>query len=167
MRFGDWAITEDLAARIVARLNELNPKAILECGSGTSTRVMGEWAADMGATLTTLEHNEKYFKETKALCAHLSSVNLLLAPIKDGFYSASLPSEIDFALIDGPPGNIGRERTLPNIWPNLSEGAEVWLDDANRDHEKACVAAWKKSFSIDVQIDTVAKGLAIITKKKN
>lgn len=166
--FGDWAITEQVASRLDERLSSLNPRLIVECGSGSSTFVMGSWADKNNARVIALEHQVPYRDKTRELCKDLASVEVAYAPIdkRNNFYSFDIPNHIDFVLIDGPPSTIGRQATLPALWPYLSGGAEVWLDDANRDHEKKCVEKWKRDYDIVVEIDTSEKGLAIIRREQ-
>lgn len=169
MFFGDWSVTEDVSDRMVKRLDELKPEVILECGSGTSTYVIGKWTEANNAKLFSLEHLPEYLDKTREMCLNFKSVEVIFAPIniRKRCYSINeLPRGIDFALIDGPPANIGRQETLGMMWNNLSPNFEVWLDDANRDHEKACLSRWEQEFPINIEIDDKDKGLAIITPKK-
>ncbi|MEJ2009203.1 MAG: hypothetical protein P8Z30_13790 [Acidobacteriota bacterium] len=56
---------------------------------------------------------------------------------------------IDFMIIDGPPGNIGRNARFPAIpvFSNrLSPEAIVLLDDGKRPDESETVLQWEKEY---------------------
>lgn len=159
-----WELTQDVIERMIVRLHELRPTLILECGSGQSTLHLARWAQGHAATLVTLEHLEIYAEATKRLVEGLP-VDLRCASLVQGFYDTEVPNGVEFALIDGPPGaGVGRMKTFPRLWPHLASGFEVWLDDANRPHEQACLSAWKSEFPIAVREDHGGKGLAVIRR---
>lgn len=167
IKYGDSALDKPTADKLVERLEELRPRTVVEFGSGTSTYFLGKYAEKHDAKVVSLEHLEVYAKETRKLCEGLP-VYIRRVDLVNGVYQTSLPGRIDFALIDGPPGWTseiypGRRNTFRELWPSLNETYEVWLDDANREHEKDCLRLWSEEFPIEVQLDTTGKGLAIIT----
>jgi hypothetical protein len=75
----------------------------------------------------------------------------------------------DFALIDGPPAlNIGRFITLLSIWPHLTIGAIVLLDDASREAlEGRWMREWEAIFGASLRLELhtgYAKGLGVLQK---
>ena len=56
----------------------------------------------------------------------------------------------DNSSIDGPPepvGPLARYPAGPNLFPRLSAGATVFLDDAVREDEKRIADRWMKEYS--------------------
>ena len=59
-------------------------------------------------------------------------------------------SKIDMLVIDGPPVSVGplaRYPVGPNLFPRLSAGATVFLDDTEREDEKRIVERWMQEFT--------------------
>lgn len=149
-----WALHDRGLELLTDRLRELRPAVALECGSGASTKILHEHAGHA----VSLEHLPEWLINTAAtlpasprgelrLCP-LTEVDTPLGPLP--FYATTLPDEIGFALIDGPPGAIGRAGTLFALWPHLADGAVVWLDDAARRGERATLDAWDEHLGIKV-----------------
>jgi predicted O-methyltransferase YrrM len=157
-----WALDRGTAAELDARLADLRPKVVVEAGSGSSTVILARYAAATGAQVVTLEHDPRYAARTTALLDRLvpgHTVDLRVAPLADvagpcggPWYDTALPSDIDFALVDGPPeASGGRAAALPALWSHLAPGWEVWLDDGTRPGERAAVAAWKARYGVTVE----------------
>jgi hypothetical protein len=133
------------------RLGELKPSLIVEAGSGQSTAVL----ARHGRTIS-LEHMKSYARASQALAP---SAEVRYAPLKAfhtlagnfRWYDTWLPTGIDFALIDGPPAErVGRQAALFALWPYLAPEWEIWLDDADRQHENMCLKIWHQFFQFQV-----------------
>ena len=142
-----WALREETLKLLDLRLGFLKPKLIVEAGSGRSSAVLSRHARTIS-----LEHLPRYAAESKLLAP---DAEIRLAPLRDfhtlagtfRWYDSDLPSGIDFALIDGPPGlTAGREAALFALWPYLSKDWEIWIDDIDRQHEKDCLKLWGKFF---------------------
>ena len=149
-----WALHQAGLDLLDDRLRELRPAIALECGSGASTAILHaraghaislehlpEWAANTAATLPASLTGEL------RLCP-LTEVDTPLGPLP--FYATTLPDQIEFVLIDGPPGAIGRAGTLFALWPHLAPDAVVWLDDVERRGERAALDAWREHLGIKV-----------------
>lgn len=149
--FDGWTLPLDTSRLLVERLRELRPALTVECGSGASTVVMSLWSDRHIA----LDHDPQY-------AAPWPPVRI--CEIVDGWYQTDLPDGIQFALIDGPPGKIGRHNTFPNLWAHLADEFEVWVDDADRPKERAAIVDWQRRFPIDVQRVKTERGLAIIRR---
>jgi hypothetical protein len=149
--YGGSALDQDSADLITEALHKYSPKNILEFGSGTSTAIFANYAEQTGAKVTSLEHLEWAREKTLNLLGESSQyVDLRHAPIespKSKAYQTTLTDNIDFVLIDGPPAyggvdHIGREGTFPQVYPHLADSWHVFVDDANREHEKLCLELW-------------------------
>lgn len=177
-------LAADAQSVAIELVQELGLRRLIELGSGVSTVALARAAkAICGAVFFSLEHEHTYAEATETLLSGegLSDVvHLIHAPIrlrKVGSYvglcyaprSTSSWPVFDFALIDGPPARTGgRFMTLPLLWPFLTEGAIVLLDDAGRaDLEGIWLQEWKRIFgeSLGLSVDLgFAKGLALLMK---
>jgi len=145
-----WALREESLEALDRRLSELEPKIMVEAGSGESTAVLSKHGY-----VVSLEHLPRYAMQTRALAPQ---AEIRLCKLKPFFtlagtfqwYDTQLPGNIDFALIDGPPGHIGRGAALFALWPYLSADWEIWLDDADRLHESKCLDLWAQHFAFDL-----------------
>jgi predicted O-methyltransferase YrrM len=168
-----WSLDRHTAHELSATLHHRQPRIVVEAGSGSSTVLLGEYAARTGATVVSLEHSRVHHALTaqrlreRGLTDH---VRLVLADLGNRdtlfgsmpWYRADLPTAIDFALIDGPPGTVGRSAAMPALWPSLAGEWRVWLDDAHRDGELSAVAVWAGAYPITVETVALPKGLAVI-----
>jgi predicted O-methyltransferase YrrM len=89
-------------------------------------RQLGQWATVIDAPLRPLAH-----------------------PDGEPWYSLeNLPSHagpFDMLIIDGPPAAtapLARQPALPVLWTRLGSNCVIFLDDADRNDEKAAVATW-------------------------
>lgn len=147
-----WELRPETLAALDERLYQLNPALIVEVGSGASTEVLARHAPTVS-----LEHIAKYAKASRLLApkaevrlCKLKPFYTLAGPFR--WYDTILPEPIDFALIDGPPLSVGREAALFALWPYLGADWEIWLDDADRPHEKACLELWARWFTFTVEV---------------
>ena len=150
--FSGSMLGRDTCLLLVDRLRVMRPKVAVEFGSGFSTSLIALYADE---TLS-LDHSTKH--AAKWPCVRICKA-------VDGTYDTDLPDGIEFVLIDGPIARrVGRHNTFPHLWPHLADEFEVWLDDANRDHEQAAIAAWQARFPITVEHVETVKGLAVIRR---
>lgn len=153
-----WALDRGTAAELDAYLSTARPRVVVETGSGASTLVLARYAAATGATVVSLEHDDRWRHRTLealALRGLSGAVDVRLAPLAQTpsgpWYQCQLPDGIDFVLLDGPPeGTGGRAACLGQIMPRLAPGWEVWLDDGTRPGEIAAVRAWEAEWPLDV-----------------
>ena len=149
-----WALPDDVLGALDSHLAALKPALTVEAGSGRSTVVMVRHSGRHIA----LEHLRTIADETRRQAASptldLRAVPLVSRQTPAGtflWYDTDLPDLIDFALIDGPPGRkVGRQAAGFAIIPNLAPHGEVWLDDADRDHEQHCLSLWTEHLPITV-----------------
>jgi len=149
-----WTLPDDVLAALDGHLADLKPALTVEAGSGRSTAVL----ARRSRRHIALEHLPKIGIETRQQTPY-DTLDLRIAPLiryrtpagKFLWYDTDLPDGIDFALIDGPPGRkVGRQAAGFAIIPNLAPDGEVWLDDADRDHEQHCLTLWAEHLPIVV-----------------
>lgn len=164
-----WALDQATARELAAWLDHARPATILEAGSGASTVLLAEYAARTGATVVSLEHSPVHAARTEQLLREwglADRVHLRPAPIvatdTGPWYAAQICDPIDFALIDGPPGTIGRNAALPHLYPHLRGDWRVWVDDADRPGEHAAVTDWARRLPVYVKHHDLPKGLAVI-----
>lgn len=128
--------------------------AILECGSGASTLLLGLLAPKVGRRVYTLEHDPRWRDEVlKALERYdVTGVEVILAPLRDygdrSWYDlteANLPSDITLVVCDGPPNTTagGRSGLMHVGRPHLRRGCKILFDDAAREAEHQMLTAWQ------------------------
>jgi hypothetical protein len=118
--------------------------ALLECGSGISTVLLGVLAEANGFEVWTLEHEAAWHAVVaRELERHgISSVHLHLAPLKDlgggiSWYDAPLadfPKAFSLVVCDGPPNWTtpgARYGLIPAMRDRLASSWNILLDDAN------------------------------------
>ena len=149
-----WTLPDDVLDALDRHLTGLKPDVTVEAGSGRSTAVMVRHARQHVA----LEHLPAIGRDTRQQ-ADSPSLDLRIVDLvpyatpagQFAWYDTELPPVIDFALIDGPPGRkVGREAAAFAIVPNLAPDGEIWLDDADRDHEQHCLSLWAAHLPIEV-----------------
>lgn len=149
---GTWSAEPELL-RACIRQTARAREAILECGSGLSTIVLGAVAQQAGRTVWTLEHMPEWAGRVSQHLADLGidSVRICVTPLVSyGDYDwYELPPELkdqrfDFVLCDGPPANTfgGRYGLVPRLRPYLMGGCVILLDDAEREAEQQIAARW-------------------------
>ena len=154
-----WSASPDFLGIIARHVTEARPKAILECGSGVSTVVLAR-ACELNGVgrVYSLEHQAVFAERSRSelqrhgLSEHSEILEAPLTPhTLDGrewswYRLDALPSiKFDMLVIDGPPettGPLARYPAGPLLFPHLTPGASVFLDDAHRDDEKEAVARW-------------------------
>lgn len=159
-----WAASPDFLAELVQYTLAEKPKTVVECSSGTSTLVLARcMQLNGGGKVFSLEHDPGFAQQTRNhLARHGLSdfATVIDAPLKKVDVGASswswyshelLPDdmEIDLLAIDGPPlatGSLARYPAGPVLFPRLSKQGAVFIDDANRDDEKAILSRWKNEF---------------------
>lgn len=140
-------------------------RVLVELGAGVSTIVLARLARELGARLTTLEHDPGWARvvreqlERERLTGAAELVEAPLAPHPLALDAApwygpealaALPvSGIDLLLVDGPPGygagmELSRYPALPALADRLAPGAVVILDDAGRPGERAIIERWRE-----------------------
>ena len=76
--------------------------------------------------------------------------------------------QIDFLLIDGPPGHfqpLSRYGALPLLQGSLSSQSAILLDDTNRVDEQILISRWLNEFPLEQTILKAEKGAVLLTFK--
>lgn len=159
---------EFLAAVIDAARVARGP--ILECGCGLSTIVLGIEARKRGLDVYALEHDPYWAKRTRdTLDRHgIGGVKVLDAPLRSygafDWYDVrrnELPGSFALIVCDGPPAEeCGRYGLMPVLGDLLRPGAEILLDDADREDERRIISRWVGEFGLTSTIANVGKPFA-------
>jgi hypothetical protein len=164
------AAVEYLAASLEALRN--TDGAVLECGSGLTTLLVGIRCQQMGRRLWSLEHDEKWATLIRTILARhrVGAATVCHAPLIDrgcfAWYDiATLPPAERFSLVicDGPPASTkgGRYGLLPVIRERMNRSTTVLLDDTERASELEVLERWKESFGATVRLVRCAKPFAV------
>lgn len=177
---GRWAIDARAMLHIRQIIQDHQPRQILELGSGTSTIWLGYLAEQLGASVVSIEHDERFKQRTDYLLNKhqltdvVSTVHAPLTPLRlngiDYHWYDRQAFEglqnIDLLLIDGPVGTTNRWArypALPVLWSQMAEEAVVVLDDAARPEESESVESWVNEFDIKT-VQHGVSGLAIMKR---
>lgn len=179
---GGWAGSPDFLMHIAEHVLRQKPLIVVECSSGVSTLVIARCLQLNGqGHVYSLEHEPQYAEQTRRLLrSHGATTNatVIVAPLHrrqlkgrsfDWYSGFELPrGEIDFLVIDGPPGDAGdlaRYPAGPELFPRLAGTAVVFLDDADRPDEQTVVKEWVADFR-DMRARRLAgeKGLAVLER---
>jgi len=151
--------------------------AILECGSGLTTILVGVIIQNSGNTIWSLEHSQAWGDRTKGYLHkyQINSACLCIKPLKDyGEFSwydppfDSMPDKFDMVICDGPPKVTkgGRYGLLPIMRKRLKPNSIILLDDAAREEEQTVSARWEKEFKTSYEIQGEKKPYIRITVPK-
>lgn len=159
-----YATTPEVLRALGQRIRELKPAHIFEAGSGLSTLHLATQSQPK-AIITSVEHTPASYHRTMDRLASLGKrVNLQLRNLKlqrfgqaaywwyDGI-TLPMPS-INFAYIDGPQEQYGRQAALPFLLPHMADKFELWLDDCHRDTEQTILRLWSDVHNVHVDVLT-------------
>jgi hypothetical protein len=139
--------------RHVGRHTATSAGAVLECGSGATTLLIGALTKQTGRQFVVLEHDKVWYDY---LCRNLeyldySHVTLLHTPLIDyrSYHWYQIPQDlvvdqISLVICDGPPGSNpgGRYGLLPTMMEHLADDCVILMDDAHRRAEQRIIDAW-------------------------
>lgn len=157
-----WAASPDFLAltlNLILKADK-NEIVIIECGSGSSTIIMGLALKQKNrGRLIAIEHNAKYAADTLEnikLHSLVSNVDVLVCPLVDctigtehhlWYDIGNIFSNItcDFLIIDGPPADTtyARYPALPLLSGTFKESTLIILDDGARLEETTTVSRWR------------------------
>ncbi|OYO28702.1 class I SAM-dependent methyltransferase [Janthinobacterium sp. PC23-8] len=179
-----WAGSPDFLLELARHAQTARPQVVLECSSGASTVVLARCMQLQGAgQVYSLEHDPEYAARTRAeLARHGLSgwAQVIDAPLRAHqlqgetwpWYSTDhLPHglPVDMLVIDGPPQAAGTQSRYPAgplLFPRLTPGAAVYLDDAARADEQAILRRWRSEFPLLRQsLLACEKGCARLVKE--
>ena len=137
--------------------------AILECGSGLSTILVGTVAAARHLPHWALEHTPRWAEKVKKHLGRqrLDGVRLSIGDLKDyGDFSwydpplDAMPARFALVVCDGPPGYTkgGRSGLLPIMRKRLAPGCVILLDDVDRESELDAARRWAHELGVPYEI---------------
>jgi len=148
--------------------------AILECGSGLTTIVVGVLARRMGVEHWVLEHDARWAGKVSSVLSEykLDEVRLVTKPLKDYgefvWYDPPmemLPDAIRVVVCDGPPSRTrgGRYGLVPVTKSRMQKGCTILLDDAGRVNEQDIAELWQHELDATIVNADTMKPYMIIT----
>ena len=160
--FREWSVSPDFALLAVQAVLANAPRTIVECGSGTSSVVLGLALQRLGGgNVISLEHDKEHADRTNALLERHrlgDFVKVVWAQMtqqtineKEWLWydltQLKLDAPIDMIVVDGPPESYGthpRYPTLPLLGKLARRGALVLVDDGSRRQEQETIAMWRE-----------------------
>lgn len=155
---GSWKADTWFLGRIIAAIEKLRPREVVELGCGASSLVIAK-ALELngGGLLTSFDQHAEFvgataqWLESHSLQAALRHAPLVEDPTRWGhlWYDLnSLPAKIDLLVIDGPPWTLnpfvrGRSEVL---FERIVPGGMILLDDASRPGERVVAQRWKRDW---------------------
>jgi hypothetical protein len=138
----------------VERVFRESHNAVLECGSGATTVLLGLLAEQGNRYVWTFEHNREWFMHMREVVKRLKlkRVMLFYAPLECyGEYEwyrvpeVPLPRDFGMVICDGPPGMIrgGRYGFFPVMGHLLNADCRILLDDTHRPKERELIRRWE------------------------
>lgn len=179
-----WALRWE-TMQLLARLMEvMQPRRVIEFGSGRSTVVLAALAGRYGGRVLSFDHVADFARHTAASLHELEAekaAQVVEQPITVRRYGAKLLpvygirweefaefSDCDLAFVDGPPWNIGREAVLYEVFPRLAVGGWIVVDDMKRPHEQRWLQSWKRVFGDALEVNVfleIGDGVALMRKR--
>ena len=180
-----WALPPDTLDYIEGLCDKVQPRHIVEFGSGRSTSMFARYCRRSGnCRVTSFEHDPMFRDQllTQLELAGLQDVaKVNLAPLvmrKIGeqllpVYQIDATLVVEPAqiiLIDGPPLKLGGRQGTLYLAMNWAEpGTVVLLDDAERDDEAASLKSWEDEFGDVIEVSHpqgLTRGIASIVVKE-
>jgi predicted O-methyltransferase YrrM len=179
---GPYGISEAGFAALVAELDRVDPRTIVEFGSGISTVRLAQ--AFPRARILSIDHEPGFADRTRELAREHGiagdQVEVRAHPLRWQRFGATfhltydrpaLPKGIDAVLIDGPPGRTrrGREACLYLVWDRLRVGGVLFLDDMFRSEEQRTAENWRLRLpdGFECRMIPEGHGLLVLTKLAN
>ena len=171
MNINGWMLPPEALSYIVENLP--SGSRILEFGSGNGSITLSE-----SYHVTSIEHDQ--------LWLNVAPVKYIHAPIVDnevsaqcgesGWYDIDVirrhsPFDVDFVIIDGPPGDIGRRGLLAHL-DILPPDVDLMVDDVDREDERALMEGLVEKLGLAPKIfesgltrgDGTPRAFAILSK---
>ncbi len=181
-----WAASPDFLLVIARLVAELQPRSVVECGSGVTSVVLSRLLSIMpGANILSFDHDPNFAQKTAEMLRERDlpgpvGLSIAAAPMTQHVINGEtfnwymtegvmVPEKIDLLVVDGPIVNnenpLARYPALPILGPYLSDRAVVVLDDANRPSEQQTLQRWVQEFpGWRVEMVPTEKGTAIMRR---
>ncbi len=185
-RRNQWSLADDTMSFVSRLVAILEPRIIVEFGSGESTRALARAGAaiDPPAKVVALENDPLFRRRTRRALGRdvATEADVLLTPVVvRRWYGKNVPvyhltrpflsatGRPELVLVDGPPLPLGgREGSLLQALHLGRAGTVVLLDDASRPSEERALARALEicGDSVElVELADFAKGLAVLVVK--
>lgn len=153
---GSWKADTGFLMLAIDAVERLRPASVVELGAGASSLIVGRaLQRNGGGRLVSYDQHGGFVAATAAWLAEYGvEADLRVAPLgsppppwRGAWYRLdAVPATIDLLLIDGPPWTLhpfcrGAAETL---FPRLSVGGTVLLDDGARPGERVVMARWRR-----------------------
>jgi predicted O-methyltransferase YrrM len=138
-----YALQSDTLSLLASLLAQTSPRAVVEFGSGESTKLFAGWAAPRGASVVSVEHDRRWIEDVRGRLTpdERNAVTLVHAPLRPargGFRQfmtyrglgdlTDSTAGADLILVDGPHIS-GREAVLYFVLCTCRPGAVIVVDD--------------------------------------
>lgn len=168
-----WSASRELMQEVL-RCACRTQGAILECGSGLTTLLLGLVAERTRSSVCSLEHDAFWTERVQRTMASygVTAVDVRLGALRSfgdySWYSVApdtLPCDIALVVCDGPPADTpgGRYGLLPMLRPRLAPGCTILLDDAMRPGEQRVLERWERELGTRRIVEGSEKPFARIT----
>jgi hypothetical protein len=174
------AAPSDQLHLLPALVATLQPRHVLEFGSGVSTAVLARAATELGdCAVTSVDHDPQLIAATSELIEAGHSVSLQHAPlvarvhagrlgpsylVDSSLFASSCPA--DLVLVDGPPQVLGGRATMLPVALDYAQcGSIVLFSDADEDGERDALSSWEQMLGAAVEVHRpagFARGLAAV-----
>ena len=151
-----WSARDEFLAGCIEQALASNG-AILECGSGLTTVLLGVITKQQGQSHWVLEHKPEWAKKVRKYVTLYGLDSVICAsPLKDYgeycWYDTSferLPDRFSLVVCDGPPSRTkgGRYGLAPVMGGRLNPGCAILLDDAGRPAELEIAQRWQNELN--------------------
>ena len=150
--------------------------AVLECGTGLTTCILGRIAGDMGRLYVALEQCDSHHAKMQPVLAKAApKVVVCLSSIKnygsfDWYTDFPTWHGFDLVICDGPLGGTKGNRSglVPLMRDQLSLDCTILLDDVNRSAEQKTMESWKADFQVAAtKNDGKTRQFAVIRRKRS
>ncbi|GIX21837.1 MAG: hypothetical protein KatS3mg121_0620 [Gammaproteobacteria bacterium] len=157
LQAGPFSLDAGAVAALIDEIEARPPRRVLEIGCGLSTVVLAALAARHGFSLLSLDNHADSVAALAAMSRGTPAAERLRLRIcrlrrlrRPGlgayaWFAVDLSADgpFDFVFVDAPIAwLVGRQGVLPEIRPHLAAEHRVLLDDAQRGHERRCLARW-------------------------
>ncbi len=157
-----WSGWEDFLAGCVDEALNLEDGAVVECGTGLSTLLVGSIVTSRQVPHIALEHHAEWADNIQTWCDRYGlSTQVLHAPLMDGpdydWYDTTniaLLATATLVLCDGPPGDTkgGRSGVMDKLAPMVTSGTRVLMDDVDRPAELELTRVWADRLGSDYEV---------------
>jgi hypothetical protein len=179
-----WAMDSIFGENLLQLIDE-GPQHVVEVGSGHSSVLMAARLAQRGTGhLTAIDHLGRFADRTRTWIRDRgveSRATVVTAPLADhpidgatwSWYDMSvlegeLPDRIDLLVVDGPPGQLGKDSrwpAVPLLKDRLADDVAIILDDGDRSDETRIAHSWRDILGSEIRYLPGGKGAWILRGK--